>query len=297
MDKNKIWSQFVQSSEELYRSRALRFRAENKDLWLDAMGITDGMNVLELGCGGGIFCHRIKEFLPTCTVTGMDMDAGHIEYATSKTAELGLDCKFVVGDATALPFANDTFDATTSHTVLEHVPAQPFLSEQYRVLKPGGTISVMCVQTSMTIAPENWRPTKSEENDLLNKAWATAGDFDKEHGVGAYGLKPNEIAAALETAGFKNVNVKFISTGWYAPDNTNVSSELAIEMINVNRLHTLSSMTKALNIAPNALTEQEAARLAELINQRYDARADMYMKGEKLWDVACSTVLVASGVK
>ena len=294
---NKIWSQFVQSSEELYRSRALRFNAANKNLWLAAMEITDGINVLEIGCGGGIFCHRIKEFLPNCTVTGMDRDAGHIEYATAKTAELGLDCKFVVGDALELPFTANTFDACTSHTVLEHVPAEKFLSEQHRVLKPGGVTSVLCVQTGMTISPENWKPTESEENDLLSKAWDKAGNFDKEHGIGAYGLRPDEILAALEKAGFTNVNVKFICAGWYAPDNADVSDEMAIEMINVNRLHTLSSMTKALNIAPDGLTKAEAMRLAELVNQRYDARVDMYKKGEKLWDVACSTVLVATGCK
>ena len=57
----RMWSQFVQSSEELYASRAIRFRNDNKDLWLNAMKIKDGMNVLEIGCGGGIFCHRIKK--------------------------------------------------------------------------------------------------------------------------------------------------------------------------------------------------------------------------------------------
>ncbi len=60
---NTDWSNYVQTPEELYRSRALRFNGLNKDVWLRAMGIQSGMNVLEVGCGSGIFCHRIKTFL------------------------------------------------------------------------------------------------------------------------------------------------------------------------------------------------------------------------------------------
>ena len=105
--------------------------------------------MLEIGCGGGIFCHRIKQYLPNTTVTGLDRDAGHIEYALAKSKELNLDCSFIVGDALALPFADNTFDACTSHTVIEHVDNAKFLSEQYRVLKSGGVISVLSVRTKL----------------------------------------------------------------------------------------------------------------------------------------------------
>lgn len=293
----KMWSQFVQSSEELYASRALRFRNENKDLWLNAMKLADGMNVLEIGCAGGVFCHRIKAFLPNATVIGVDRDEGHIEYAMEKSKELSIDCKFVVGDALALPFEDNTFDACTSHTVIEHVETSQFLNEQYRVLKPGGVISVLSVRTSMNVASENWKPDTSEENELWNKAWGKAGDFDKAHGIGLFDLKENEVPAALEKAGFKNVNVNFISLVPYAPDNADVSDELALQMINVNRIHALASMKKALNIAPDGLSGAEEMRLMVLINQRFDDRVNKYLRGEKLWDIAASTVMAVTGYK
>jgi len=261
------------------------------------MKITDGMSVLELGCGGGIFCHRIKEYLPNTTVTGLDRDTGHIEYAMAKSKELGIDCKFVVGDVLTLPFKDCSFDACTSHTVVEHVPTSRFISEQYRILKPGGVVSVQSVRTGLNIAPENWKPDDSEENELLNKAWEKAGNFDKENNIGAYPISESELPAALEKAGFRNVSVNFIAPVRYAPDNADINDELAIEMININRLHTLSSMQKALNIAPDGLTAAEAMRLEGLINRRYDARVDMYLRGEKLWDVATGVVMVATGYK
>ena len=293
----RMWSQFVQLSEELYRSRALRFRTENKHEWLNAMKIADGMTVLELGCGGGIFCHRIKEYLPYTTVTGLDRDAGHIEYAVAKTKMLGIDCKFVVGDVLALPFEDCSFDACTSHTVVEHVPTSQFISEQYRVLKPGGVVSVLSVRTGCSIAPEDWKQDDSEEHTLLNKAWEKAGNFDKKNNIGANKIDESQLPAALEKAGFRDVSVNFISPVRYAPDNADVNDELALEMINANRIHALSSMRKALNIAPDGLTRVEATRLEELINRRFDARVDMYLRGKKLWDMATGVVMAVTGHK
>lgn len=96
---NRTWSRYVQTSEELYRTRALRFHDGNRALWLEALGIVNSMNVLEVGCGGGIFCHRIKTYLPAAQVTGIDIDAGHIAYAEKKSAKLGLNCHWVNGNA------------------------------------------------------------------------------------------------------------------------------------------------------------------------------------------------------
>ena len=293
----KMWSQFVQSSEELYESRALRFRNDNKDIWLNAMKILDGMSIIEIGCGGGILCHMIKTCLPDTTVTGVDRDEGHIEFAAAKSKDLNIDCKFVTGDALALPFEDESFDACTSHTVIEHVENSKFISEQYRILKTGGVISVLSVRTNLNVSPENWMPDNAEEVELLNKAWSVTGDFDKEHGIGSFGLEENELPAILEKAGFQHVSVNFISLVPYAPDSADVSHELALRQINTNRVHALSSMRKAINIAPDGLSEKEKSRLTELINQRFDDRVNMYLRGEKLWDIAASTVMVVTGYK
>jgi hypothetical protein len=56
-------------------------------------------------------------------------------------------------------------------------------------------------------------------------------------------------------------------------------------------------MRKALNIAPGSLSEVEIQRLTELINQRYDDRINKYLCGEKLWDIASSSVMAVTGYK
>ena len=86
-------------------------------------------HVLEVGCAGGAFCHRLPQYRPGIQMTGLDRDAGHIAFAREKTRTLGLHCDFVNADATAMPFADRTFDVCFSHTVAEHVPHEPFFEE------------------------------------------------------------------------------------------------------------------------------------------------------------------------
>jgi len=83
----------------------------------------------------------------------------------------------------------------------------------------------------------------------------------------------------------------------YCPDSADVSREMALAMINEERLSALSSVRKAHVMAPTALTEAEYAELEALIHGRYDERIAIYDRGEKLWDYGTSTVLAITGVK
>lgn len=294
---NNNWSQYVQTTEELYRSRALRFTNENKELWLSAIGVKDGMSVLEVGCAGGLFCHRIKRHLPKSKVTGLDFDIGHIEYAKQKSAELGLDCGFVNGDATNLSFADNTFDLCYSHTVIEHIPTKPFLSEQFRVLKPGGRIAVLSVRTRLSVRNNNWYIVGEGEEVLSGKLWKKANEKQPIKDIAAYEMDEKDYPITLEKAGFRDVDVNFITVTEYAPDNASISKETALEQINCMRLHSLASMEKAVRLAPNALTAKEQSELRAMINKRYDDRIELYLSDKKQWDFSTATVLVASGRK
>lgn len=294
---NKNWSEYVQTTDELYRSRALRFNSSNKDIWLSAMKVVDGMNVLEVGCAGGVFCHRMKTFLTNTKVTGIDYDTGHIEYAKLKTKELGLDCNFVTGDATAMPFRSGTFDLCYSHTVMEHVEPKAFTTEQYRVLKQGGKIVILSARPGLNINANISMPDEGEEKELLNRAWEVCSKFEKGLNICAYPLKENEFAPILQKVGFHDININFFTVIPYAPDNSDVSNEIAIESINVNRLFSLNSFYKALKMNPSALTSNEMDRAIELVNKRYDKRIEMYKSGKKLWDFSTSTVMAVTGIK
>lgn len=90
-----------------------------------------GRDVLEVGCGTGLI---LKEIAPVAhRAVGVDISHGMLEQAAAR----GLDV--VEGSATALPFADASFDFVYSFKVLAHIEAiELALSEVCRVLRPGG---------------------------------------------------------------------------------------------------------------------------------------------------------------
>ena len=292
---NTLWSTYVQTSEELYAYRAERFRDDNRTLWLTALGVRDGMSALEVGCGSGLLCHRVKAHCPGAAVTGLDRDSSHIAFARRKTAELGLDVTFTEGDATALPFADNTFDVCFSHTVFEHVPTKPFLREQYRVLKPGGRIAVLSVRTRMGTADNNAHLTTPEEEALFTKAWSGAGDFDKRNGIATYERPEREYPPALVEAGFTGVGVDFFAVSDYNPDS--VDEATAVAQIEAYRMAALTSVQKGLAHKPDALSGDEKKRLTDMIRSRFDRRIAQRRNGEQLWDFTVSVIMAVTGYK
>lgn len=293
---NKYWSTYVQTSEELYRSRALRFREDNQSAWLNLMSVTDGLNVLEVGCGGGLFCHRIKAALPNTKVTGLDLDEAHISFAISKASELNLDCTFVPGDACKLPFGADTFDLCFSHTVMNFCAPDTFAAEQYRVLKAAGRMVAMDVINFGNTA-ERWVPTEeSEENRLFDRLWAAARQNELSR-IRRHSDSKQQWAKSMCMAGFTNITFRTLAAITYCPDSFEVSDKLAHEQIDEDRLSELCSIEKARRMAPNALTSEAFVRLTDLINIRYDTRIEQYKRGERIWDFGTTTVLAVIGTK
>ena len=288
----KNWSRYIQTTEELNESRDLRFTDKNSPLWLDAIGAKPGMKVLEVGCGGGIFCSKLRKYVPKLDITGLDLDEGHIERAR----KLFPDCKFTVGNAASLKFENETFDLCFSHTVAEHVAHDEFFGEQYRVLKPGGRISMLSCRPKLNIRSESER--SDEESELFEKAWKRASEFEIDDSeVGKYELDEHDYPRELEKYGFSQVTVKVFTVVDYCPDSADVDHDTAIRQINCRRRGALAPVYKLLNRAPDALTPTGLERLVALINARFDERIAKYERHERLWDFSTSTILAVSGIK
>ena len=293
---NTYWSQYVQKSEELYLSRALKFQRENMGQWIDVMRLRDGMKILDVGCAGGLICHRLKECLPNAEITGLDYDTGHIDYAKKKTKELNLPCTFIAGDATQLPFEDNTFDVCYSHTVINFCDPVKFVGEQHRVLKPGGRMIILDVY-NRGFKPEEWVPTDGcEEKALYDKVWAEAAKNTNSQ-IKRYEDRAEKYFAHLASQGFQQISIDAMASVNYAPDCDNVTDEMARAQINEDRLSERSSAEKAYRMAPHALMETEYQTLLDMIDRRYDKRLRQYENGEKSWEFRIATTVLISGTK
>jgi SAM-dependent methyltransferase len=93
-------------------------------------------DVLEVGGGQSGLARMLY---PGARVTVLDMDAAYADSPVNRHP----DVTFVHGDATRLPFADDSFDAVTFLDVLEHIPDDAAaVAEARRVTRPGGHIVV-----------------------------------------------------------------------------------------------------------------------------------------------------------
>ena len=296
-DKSSIiWSTFIQRPETLYQTRAIRFRDENRQHFLEAMSLKDGMNILEVGCGPGALCHALERWLPHSRITGLDRDSVFIKYAAEKSKELHSKCNFIIGDATNLQFPDNTFDVAASHTVIEHIEPTRFLSEQYRVLKPGGICTVLSVRTGISLNYDPWKNNPDEEKTLMQKVEPYFKASDQKYDVAKYAINETELPKKMMETGFHNISIHFLVLT-AIPDSADVNAVLAKTIIEGGRQIALDAVEIAQAITAGVLSDAEIERLKWLINTRFDQRIRLYETGQKIWDVSASVIMVGRGIK
>jgi ubiquinone/menaquinone biosynthesis C-methylase UbiE len=111
-------------------------------------GITQGMTVLEVGCGSGAFTTVFARMAgPSGRIFAVDLQEGMLKQLQKKLGENKYsdinNIEIQKADAYELPFSENSFDITCMVTVLSEIPdKQKALAEAMRVLKPGGILSV-----------------------------------------------------------------------------------------------------------------------------------------------------------
>ena len=91
--------------------------------------------VLEIGCGTGVFAERVCRALPSVRYLATDASRAMVE----STRARGIPAE--VADASALPYADGSFDIVVAAWMLYHVPdLDTTLREVRRVLRPGGLL-------------------------------------------------------------------------------------------------------------------------------------------------------------
>ena len=173
-------------------------------LWSECDRDNPPENIIDVGCGiGGSTLHLAKKF--GCKATGITLSPVQASRAKERAKEAGLDerVKFEVANALNMPFADNTFDLVWSLESGEHMPDKAkFLSECYRVLKPGG---------KFIFATWCHRETTSVAGDLTENEIAHLKEIYRVYCL-PYVISLSEYRAIATECGFKTLKVDDWST-------------------------------------------------------------------------------------
>ncbi len=106
----------------------------------------DSLRVLDLATGTADVALEVCKDERVQSVRGLDMSKGMIAYGERKVEKKGLSSKIelLVGDAQHIPFADESFEATTMSFGIRNVPdVVACLRESHRVLRSGGRCLVL----------------------------------------------------------------------------------------------------------------------------------------------------------
>ncbi|QDZ27085.1 class I SAM-dependent methyltransferase [Noviherbaspirillum sp. UKPF54] len=110
------------------------------EAFLDWLAPEPGWRWLDVGCGNGAFTEMLVERCAPASVSGIDPSEGQLAYARARPASRV--AQFHQGDAMALPFPDDAFDAAVMPLVIFFVPDPGRgVAEMARVVCPGGSVS------------------------------------------------------------------------------------------------------------------------------------------------------------
>lgn len=156
-------------------------------------GLRAGEVVLDLGSGGGldalVAARRVGD---EGHVFGLDMSADMNQLAADNAAKAGVrNVAFLKGDMESIPLPAASVDVIISNCVVNLVPDKTrALAEAFRVLRPGGRLSISDIVTQHSVPGEM-------KADL--SAWAAC--------IGG-ALTIEEYRAYLEAAGFDDIEIE-----------------------------------------------------------------------------------------
>ena len=141
-----------------------------RDATLEILDPRLGERVLDIGSGPGFLAAGIASRVgESGAVSGIDLSEPMIAYASGLPMAPGAaPMTFVLGDATALDFPDQSFDAVVSTQVFEYVPdIATALAEVHRVLVPGGRVLILDTDWDSVV----WHTSDRERHARVMSAW------------------------------------------------------------------------------------------------------------------------------
>jgi demethylmenaquinone methyltransferase/2-methoxy-6-polyprenyl-1,4-benzoquinol methylase len=180
-------------------------------------GVGRGATVLDACCGTGDLALELARVVGRSgQVTGLDFSAEMLRRAERKSAgDHAARVEWVRGDATAMPFADDSFSAATIAFGLRNLPdAEAGLRELARVVRPGGR--VVCLE----ITRPSHGPLKGFYSLWFDRGIPAIGKVLDRRGAYSYlpaSVRrfpgPEPLGEAFHRAGMTDVRYRLLAGG------------------------------------------------------------------------------------
>jgi len=155
-----------------------------------------GLNILDIGCGGGLLSEPMARL--GATVVGADAAERNIPVARLHAEQSGLAIDYRHTTAEALAEAGERFDVVLAMEIVEHVAdPQGFVTTCHDLLKPGG----LMVMSTLN------RTTKSFLAAIIGAEWIMRWLPKGTHDWGKF-IQPDELRGMIVRSGLDPVDSK-----------------------------------------------------------------------------------------
>ncbi|MDG3041342.1 bifunctional demethylmenaquinone methyltransferase/2-methoxy-6-polyprenyl-1,4-benzoquinol methylase UbiE [Roseicyclus marinus] len=189
-----------------------------KDAMMDWLAPRDGQRLLDVAGGTGDVAFRFLKRAPGASATVLDMTESMLieGQKRAEAAQMAEKLEWIVGDAMALPFPDNTFDRYTISFGIRNVTRIPqALAEAFRVLRPGGRLMVLEFSQLPNDGLQKLYDLYSF-NVIPRMGQLIAGDRDSyQYLVESIRRFPDQetFAAMIRSAGFEQVSYRNLSMG------------------------------------------------------------------------------------
>jgi SAM-dependent methyltransferase len=158
-------------------------------IFLDWLAPDVGLRWLDVGCGSGAFTELLAQRCAPTETQGVDPSEAQLAFARTRPGVHG--ATFQRGDAMALPFPDDRFDAAVMALVIFFVPdPAKGVAEMARVIRPGGTVAayawdmqsggfpfapIQAEMRALGVMPPLPPSVDASRKDVLLELWTNAG--------------------------------------------------------------------------------------------------------------------------
>ncbi|GAA0857699.1 class I SAM-dependent methyltransferase [Aliiglaciecola litoralis] len=192
MSKQEKWSDYWQNegaTGEVFVNKDGHKHSALKQFWQHQVAnLTSGDSLIDLACGAGSIFADLPE-QHGLALSAADLSAVALQHLVAKFPQV----ETTVCSADDLPFDDNQFDMVVSQFGIEYAGPEAFM-EAYRILKPGGRMTVLCHIQDGYIDSKN-------KMELVGAELAHALNFvarAKQVTAAVFANQPDEITVAMD---------------------------------------------------------------------------------------------------